>query len=182
MEGALAWIGQLATWFGQFFPRWVILNTTEGAVKFVRGSNPVVLAAGIHWYWPAMTELRVWTVARQPVDLPTQTITTADGKSVGVGGSLTFRIVDLLPLLAHSFDPDKTIRVKAASVIHHVCSRMTWDELQAARHSGALNRALRVAMCKKLKPLGVRVIEAPLTDFASARVLKVIQTISQDGN
>lgn len=180
MESALAWIGQTAEWFGRFVPRWIILNTTQGAVKFVGGSHPVVLGPGIHWYWPAMTEVKEWIIARQPVDLPTQTIVTADGKTVAVGGAILFRITDVLPLLADTWDPDKTIRVKAAIVVRDVCSAATWDELQSGKSD--LPRRLRKAMRKKLGPLGVRVLEATLTDFAPCRVLKVVQTVSQDQN
>ncbi len=43
MDSALAWIGQVAEWVGRFIPRLIILNTTEGAVKFVHGDTPVVL-------------------------------------------------------------------------------------------------------------------------------------------
>lgn len=182
MNGALEWIGQLAQWFGQFFPRWIILNTTEGAVKFVKGSRVVMLQPGIHWYWPATTEVKAWVVARQAVDLPTQAVVTIDGKSISVGGAVIFRIVEAETLIADTWDPDKLIRVKAAGVVHDVCSRMDWIALQAAKHSGALNMELRRAIRRKLKPYGVRVLDATLTDFAPCRVLKIVQTVSKDEN
>jgi regulator of protease activity HflC (stomatin/prohibitin superfamily) len=180
MDSALAWIGHLAEWFGRLLPRWIILNTTEGAVKFVGGSRPVPLGPGIHWYWPARTEIKSWVVARQSVNLPAQTITTKDGKVIAVGGVIIFRIEDALELIAHVYNPDETIRDLAAGVIHDVCSQSEWGELQMAIQSGALNRELRRGMRKKLTPFGVRVLASTLTDFAPCRVLKVLQSTSQD--
>lgn len=180
MDSALAWVGQIAQWIGQFFPRWVILNTTEGAVKFVKGSRAVPLGPGIHWFWPATTEIKSWVVARQSVNLPAQTITTVDGKTIAVGGLIIFKIVDALELIAHVWNPDETIRDISAGVIHDVCSQSEWGELQMAKNDGTLKRELRREMRKKLRPFGVVVLGATLTDFAPCRVLKVIQSTSQD--
>lgn len=195
MESALSWIGRIAQVIIDFFPTWIILNTTEGAVKFntimlrdvVRGqwkadAKITLLHPGLHIYWPTVTEVKSWVVARQPVDLPTQTFTTSDGKSISIGGGLVFRIVDAERLIADGWDPDKMIRIKAAGVIHDVCSRASWDELQMAKNDGKLVPALRKELRRKLKSLGVRVLDATLTDFAPGRVLKINQSISQDAN
>src|SRR4051812_9124743 len=114
---ALAWIGQIAEWVGRFVPRWMILNSTEGAVKFVtlrwrdlfRGRwdtsiKSAVLGPGLHGYWPAVTEIKGWTVARQVVNLPTQTTTTKDGKVIAIGAVMVFRIVDVMTIIARTFD------------------------------------------------------------------------------
>lgn len=180
MENALAWIGQIADWIGRFVPRWVILDTTQGAVKFVRGKRPVALGPGIHWYWPATTELREWAIARQSLNLPAQTITTRDSKVIAVGGLLIFKVSDVLTLLAKNWDADRSIRDVAAGVVHEVCSQSEWGELQMAKNDGSLNRELRRVMRKRLRPFGVQVLGATLTDFAPCRVLKVIQSTSQD--
>lgn len=180
MDSALAWVGQLIDWVGKLIPRWIILNTTEGAVKFVRGTDPVLLGPGIHWWWPAVTEMKPWVVARQSVNLAAQTITTKDGKVIAVGGLLIFRIQDALTLMTDTWDPDQTIRDLAAGALHEACSQATWEELQTAKNSGLLNKQLRAAMRRRLKPFGVKVLQATLTDFAPARVLKLITSTSVD--
>jgi regulator of protease activity HflC (stomatin/prohibitin superfamily) len=181
MEAALAWIGQLANWFGQFFPRWIILNSTEGAVKFVRGSRAVVLYPGIHWYWPAMTEIKAWTVARQSLNLPTQTVTTKDGKTIAVGAVMVFRITNVLLLIARTYDPDTVIRSVALGVVQQLCSAAEWSELQMVNSSGELNEHLRKALQRRLaKRFGIKVLDASLSDLAPCRVIKVVQTTSSD--
>jgi regulator of protease activity HflC (stomatin/prohibitin superfamily) len=193
MESALAWIGRIADTLISFFPTWTILNTTEGAVKFqtvrfrdlVRGkwdttAKIVLLDPGLHVWWPVVSEIKSWVVARQPVDLPTQTFTTSDGRVIAVGGGLLFRIVDAEKLIADTWDPDKMIRIKSAGVFQDVCGRASYDELQMAKNDGRLVKELRRALRRRLRPFGVVVLDVSITDFAPARVYKLIQATSQD--
>jgi regulator of protease activity HflC (stomatin/prohibitin superfamily) len=180
-DGALAWIGQVVEWFGRFIPRWIILNTTEGAVAFVRGAHPVELGPGVHWYWPAWTEIKAWVVARQSINLTTQTITTKDDKVLAVGAVIVFRVTDALTLITKTFDPDVTIRAVAAGAIHAACSGVEWAELKMAKDDGSLDTMLRRELQRRLgRRFGIKVLDATLTDFAPCRVLKVIQTTASD--
>jgi regulator of protease activity HflC (stomatin/prohibitin superfamily) len=193
MESALAWIGQIVQWIGQFIPRWQLLDSREGAVKFqtllirdlVRGKwdaslKPIALGPGLHMSWPATTSIKTWTVARQSVNLATQTITTGDGKTVAVGGFIIFKIVDVLEIVANAWHPDDCIKGIAAGAIHDVCSSSTWRELQQLKASGVLVAELLEDLRERLRPFGVEPIDAVITDFAPTRVLKVIQSTSSD--
>jgi len=180
MGDALAWIGQIAGWIGQFIPRWVIVDTTHAAVKFVRGSNVIPCSAGIHWFWPVTTNMVLHPIARQTSNLKTQTVTTKDKQVRAVGGMIVFEIADIEKILAHTFDPDETIRDITMSAIHDVCCGYTADELHDLQQDGKLERALKAEAKKELDRYGVRVIRMTLTDLAPCRVLKVITSASQD--
>lgn len=193
MNGALEWIGKIAEWLGRFIPAWILMDSTQGAVKFqtvrvrdlcagrwTMGARSIALGPGLHFYWPAVSQIKQWTVARQSINLATQTITTSDDKTVAVGGILIFRIVDVLEIVANTWHPDDAIRGVAAGVVHDVCSAGSWHALKAAKCSGALKRDMLEALRDRLRPFGVVPIDAPLTDFALTRVLKVMQTTSSD--
>jgi regulator of protease activity HflC (stomatin/prohibitin superfamily) len=195
VDAALGWIGRIADSIFVLFPTWIVLNTTEGGVKFVTlrirdlvrfkwetSVKVEVLGPGLHVYWPAATEVKSWVVARQSVNLPAQTVTTKDGKVIAVGGLLIFRIGDAETLIAHVWNPDQTIRDIAQGVVHEVCSQSDWGELQDAKNDGRLSHELRRTMRKRLRAFGVKVLGATLTDFAPCRVLKVIQSTSQDAS
>lgn len=181
MGGALEWISQIVGWVGQFIPRWVIVHTTHGAIKFVRGAKVVTLGAGWHLYWPLTTDFVTYPTARQAVDLRTQTFVTSDDRTIGVGGLIVYEIKDIAAILAHTFDPEVTIRDITASAIHDVCCRKTWDELKAGQRNGSLDRELRREASRGLERYGVKVLKTTLTDLAPCRVLKVIQSTSIDG-
>ncbi len=181
MEGALAWISQLVAWIGQFIPRWIIVPPTHGAVKFVKGSRVVKLGCGIHWYWPVMTQFELHPTARQAIDLRTQTIVTADDRVIAVGGLIVCEISDVEAILARTFDPDQTIKDISMGVLHDVLCSKTWADIKAEQQSGALDRELRREVKKQLDDYGVKVLRTTLTDLAPCRVIKLLQTISQDG-
>lgn len=175
MDAAFAWIGRLAEWFGQFVPRWVIVRTTQGAVKFVRGSKPVALGPGIHWFWPAMTEMVVWPTARQSMNFVTQTITTKDGRAVALSAMIVYEIKDLIKIVAETWDPEDTIKDITLGSIHDVCCGFTLEDLLDRQRSGALMRDLRRESQKDLERYGVRVLRTTLTDLAPARVIRLLQ-------
>lgn len=194
MGAAFEWIGQIAAWFGQWVPRWIVLNSTEGAVRFntlrlrdlarFRWDPSVkmeVLGPGFHFWWPAVTELKMWIVARQSINLTTQTLTTKDGKVIAVGAVMVFKFDDVLKVIAHTYDPDATIRAVAAGVVQRVCSQASWEELQRVKDEGILDQHLKRSLTKALRRrFGVRVLDATLTDFSPCRVIKIIQSTSSD--
>lgn len=176
MEGALGWISAIAEWFGQFIPRWVIVPTTMGAVKFVRGSRVVKLSAGWHLYWPLTTQMTIYPVVRQANDLRAQTIVTKDNHTAVIAGLIVYEVSDIEALVAQTFDPDDTIRDIALSAIHDACIQYTWDGLHLAAQSGALDRDLLKETRRNLERYGVRVLKMALTDLAPCRVFRLVQT------
>lgn len=181
MEGALAWIGQIVNWIARFIPRWEIIDTTMGGVKFVRGWKPVTIGPGIHWWWPLVTRLQLYPTARQADALPAQTLVTTDDKTIIVGGMIVYEVRDIEKLIAHTYDPQNTIRDLALSAIHDVCARLSWETLKEGQRDGTLDRRLRAETKKALQPYGVKVLKTMLTDLAPARVLKLIQSTAKEG-
>jgi len=180
--GAFEWISSIIEWFGKFFPRWIILDTTEGAVKFVRGSKPIALRAGIHWFWPITTKVTQYPTAFQADRLPTQTITTTDDVVIVVGSMISYAVDDILPLVSTTHSAMTTVNNLAMSAVHHICCRMSWEELRGEQRRGTLDTKLRNAAQKSLSKYGVAVEELVLVDMAKARVLKLMQSTSTEEN
>lgn len=182
METALAWIGQIADWIGRFIPRWIILDTTEGAVKYVRGSKAVALGPGIHWYWPLVTIITQYPTARQADRLQTQTITTRDSKTIIVGGVVVYRVTDVLLLVTTTHSAASAIKDMTMTAVHDVCCRMTWAELQTEQQRGTLDTKLKNTTQQALRDYGVLIVKVMLADLAQTRVLRVSQSTSQEEN
>lgn len=178
--GAFEWISQIIEWFGKLIPRWVIVPTTHGWVAFVKGSEIYKGGAGIVWYWPAWTEFNSYPVARQTVPLASQTLTIAGDTTVVLGGMLVYEIADLEKILAHTYDPEDTIKDIAASALADVCVRWTWEELQKGQ-GRTLDTQLRKRAEKELGDYGVRVIKFTLTTLAQTRVYRLVMSTAQEG-
>lgn len=182
MDNALAWIGQVAEWFGRFIPRWEILNTTEGAIKYVRGNKVMVCGPGIHWRWPAITEWVAYPTARQTDRLETQTMESKDGKTFLVGAMITYDIVDLAALITTTHSPTGSVIDIAMSAVHDVCCDFDWADLQLEQRKGTIKTKLRNEAQKQLTEYGVRVKKLQLNTLARCRVVKVSQSTSTEEN
>lgn len=173
MNEALGWIGQIVEWFGQFIPRWTIIKTTHAGVKFARGWKVSALAPGIHWYWPATTEMVIYPVARQANDLRSQTLETSEGTTVVASAVIVYEVNDVEALIAHTYDADNTIAEIALSTVQDVLTQLTWDQASSMKRR-VLNTMLKNSSQKVLKPYGVTVLNMNLTDLARCQVLKVL--------
>lgn len=193
MDSALGWIGAIVEWFGRFLPRWVVVDTTHAWIKWVGGrfvwkrwrpgwdATLQVVTGGpsIVCWWPAVTEIKIYPVARQALDLRAQVVTLRDGKPVMVGGLITYRIFDITKALGNTWDIDETVRDTSLSAIHAVISRMeSWDAIRTAEADGSLAKMLRTEARRVLETYGVRAIKLSLTDLAPTRVLKL--SVSSD--
>jgi len=177
---ALAWIGQIADWIGKFVPRWKIVAEWELGLKLPRGRNPQICTPGIWWYWPASTVWVIHPTKRQGVNLKSQTITTADGKAIIAGGLIVFEVADVVKLVVDTYMPDETVKEISLTAVHDVCCLLTWEQLQQEQRSGELDKKLKVAATGELRRYGVRVLKMTLTDLALTRVIKIVQSTSQD--
>lgn len=190
--GALDWIGDLVRWVAQWIPRWVTIPVTEAAIKhegfflpswlrsFKDDIRITALGPGLHWYWPATSQLEKYPIAYQMDHLPSQTFETEDGHSITVGGIVSYRITDVKALLANTHSAVHTIRIAALSAIHDVISRMTLAQLKLEQRKGTLKTKLRNAVQKPLTEFGVKIEECMLTDLTRSRAYRLINSTQKN--
>jgi regulator of protease activity HflC (stomatin/prohibitin superfamily) len=160
--------------FGNLFPRITHVQQTHRAVKFA-GSHAKELSPGIHWWWPLTTEIEEIPVARQTVNLPSQSLVTADGKSVVVGGVVIYSIKSAMDAICKNYDHEDTLKDVSMCTISRVISGLTWNDLLSEHRSGQLRVQLTKSARQSLRPFGFRVSRADLTDISPARVFRVFQ-------
>jgi len=167
METAFAWIGQIAEFFGSFFPRILIVKSSHRAVKYVYGRRRVLCRPGIHFYWPLVTEYETCAVVRQVQELGSQLLETRDEHTIMVAGVVVYEIDDALTFLADNENPYEGVRDVCSAAIRKVVILNDYARLKAGRAS--LDTKLAQEMQKLLSPFGVRVLYARLTDMAPVR-------------
>ena len=182
MDSAFAWLRDCAEWLGRFVPKWTIIDTTGGAVKFVRGKRVVVCGPGIHWFWPIMTTMIEYPIARQTDRLESQCLETVDGKTFIVAGTITYMVENLALLIPMVHLATKNTIDLAMAALHDVCCDMSWEELQRENRKGTLKTKLRNEAQKQLGEYGIKVIKFQLNSIARARVLKLYQSTSSEEN
>lgn len=181
MDAAFGWISSIVEYFGQFFPRRKLLDTTEAAVKYVRGV-PHYCGTGVHWYWPFSSTWKEFPTARQTDRLETQTMETTDGKPFIVSGALTYAVTDIMKLVPTTYSPVQTIKEIAATAVHDVCCELTWEHLQTMQQRGTLKTQLRNEAKRVLRDYGVEVLDFRLHSLARCRVYRVSQATASEEN
>lgn len=183
LDSAFAWLQHLTEWLGRFVPRWTILDTTEGAIYYVRGKKIVVRAAGVWWHWPIWTNVSIYPTARQTDRLESQTMETTDGITFIVSGTLTYEIEDLGKLIPRTHNPATMTVDIAMAAVHDVLCELDWETLKAEqRHATKLKTKLRNSSQDQLGEYGVKVIKLQLNTLARCRCIKIAQSISNEEN
>jgi len=132
MESLFAFFDRLFVWV----PRAELVRSTHGGVKWraklTNGAELEVieLKPGLVWYWPLTSELELIVTARRPVDIPTMSILTKDGKSIIISAAVVFRINNVIAALGEkNWDVDSTLVDVAQSVIFRAVRKRTFQEL-----------------------------------------------------
>lgn len=182
MDAAFAWVGQTFEWLGKFFPRWVILDTTQAAVKFVKGQPKFCEAGRIHWYWPVTTIWNDYPVANQVDRLETQTIESKDGVSFIASGTLRYEVTDLMLLVPRLENPMRAIAETASTALMDVLCNYEWKDLLEVNRRGTLKTQLKNAAQRELEEYGIKVTRFKLNSLAKSRVFKISQSTASEEN
>lgn len=164
------WLLELTGWITQFIPRLSIVCVTHKVVKFRYGSDIVLVEPGMMWHWPLVTQTSFIPVVRQPIDLPTQRLVTADHKRVIASASVTYRVSDPIKAITHNWDYEDTIVNVSRAAVASIITKRPYDDL-VGTIAGQLKKDLTRACREELKKYGISVHECLLTDFCQANVI-----------
>lgn len=158
----------------QLFRWWFIVSPWEQAVRVRLGRWVCVLGAGIHLKIPWVDLIYLQPTRRRISLVPMQTVTTLDGKTVSVSGSLGYIIEDLLLLYQTIHDAEDTLQfMTMGHVADFVISRdledCTAEDLQAHVNSKL-----------DLRQFGLGEQEFRLVDFAAVRTYRFLQAVGRN--
>lgn len=177
MGSAFSWFGEIIQWLGAFIPRLLIVRATERGIKWVHGKKVVAMQPGLWFYWPIVTEYTIRVVARQTLDLPTQTLITNDRKQVVVSGVVVYSINDIVKAIGEqSWDVEETVNDLVRAAIVGVVTNTNLDDL-ACLDDKIIDKLTNAAR-KKLKKFGVHIERCFLTDFCVTSVVRIVQNAS----
>lgn len=178
MESIFGLLGQILESILSVVPRLVIIRATHQGLKWRYGKHAIAVDPGLSFYWPLVTDMEQYVVARQTLNLPTQVLMTRDKKQVVVGAFIVYKISDIVQAIGErNWHVDATVAdITQAAIVEEIMGR-DLDDLLAGISGGKnseLNKAL-TANCKgELRQFGVGVGRAGLTDFSTCRVHKVL--------
>ena len=172
MDAAFGWLGEIFSAILEFVPRREIIRATHKGVSFKRGKKVIPLGPGITWYWPFWTEISTYPSVEQSLNLPDQNLTTKDLETVTVSGVVFYSISDIVKALSAQWDLEDTMSDRSMGVIADIVCDITFQEINENRKQ--LNSKMTSLIRRTLKPYGIHVIDARLTDFAKGKVIAVV--------
>lgn len=103
------WLGDLVTSGAGLLKWWVIVAPWEQGVRVRRGKKLKLLHAGVHWKFPFVDRVFRQSTRLRVCELPLQTLTTHDGKSLTLKGLLGYEIFDVLQVYQTIHDIEDTL-------------------------------------------------------------------------
>jgi regulator of protease activity HflC (stomatin/prohibitin superfamily) len=148
---------------------WRIVQPWERAVRTRAGKRAKVLDAGFHLVIPWLDEVRPINTRLRVAAVPLLTVTTKDGRTISVGGSIGFRIVDPLDAMLRLHHPTGLFPVLAqAAIAGYIVSR-SLDALVVGEVEAATLDELREAA-----GAGIAIDFFRIVDFAAVRTYRLL--------
>lgn len=165
----LSWLGNLIKLVGELIPQREKIPPTHRGLKYVGMTKVKTLQPGCYWYWPWRTEIHQLCIAQQTLWLEEQDVMTADGRSVKLRGTVTYRLRDdpdsLMKAGVRTWDIRDQIDDEAMAVYCAFVSCKTGEDIH--QHRETVNKELTTLVRKRLKEYGVYVVRAQLTSFST---------------
>lgn len=150
---------------GQIFQWWIVIAPWEEGLRVRLGRRITILHAGPHLRVPFIDAVYVQSTRRRIVNLPIQTVTTRDGKTLTFSGTLGYSIADVLKLYSTLHHAHDTIQNFALQALAERVSVEDAERLSA----GALG-----SLTLDLAPYGISETKISVTDFAFVRTYRLI--------
>lgn len=152
----------------------------EAAVRITSlGSRQRVTAIGpgLHAKMPFLQLIETADVAATTINLPPQSLTSRDGKSVTAAGIVKYMIKDVRPLFTAVVDREDVLRDVALGAIAEAVEHRTWEELIADRP--LVRREVRASITKEVAHYGYKVERFTFSDLSQGRTIRLMQELPQ---
>lgn len=130
------------------------------------------LRPGIHWRWWFIDEVYQETATEITVELKSGSITTRDGRTVGVGANLSYRIVNACRLWGRVFGFRESVKNLALGYLTAACLSRRWQELTDERDD--LQAKLLETLRGDVSDWGVEITRLQLTHLVEAPAFQLL--------
>lgn len=178
MNLGLEWVNELMGWLVSWLPTMDICDCTHAGVKvqsplFRGGVCIKPITPGRYWYWPRTTKIYTTATVRQPLDLPSQSVSTLDGVSILFSVSLVYRVTDVEKVLTKIEDFEAIVTEFGAAAATDGIACREWDTLRNDFAAGTVEEELLDAVKRALRKFGVAIEEARLTDMTQHTAIRI---------
>lgn len=160
----------IKTWVIDLIPRPLIVRTTHGGVRFVRGKKVKQIDPGFYFYWPFVTEVVIYPTARQTAKLSEQCFQDSNSTPLVVRPILVYEVPDVVKALTMIPEIDEAVEDISLATIKNFIMGKTIKEISEMYKS--IDSELTATCRRKLAPFGIKIVNVFLSDCTPAKVIK----------
>jgi len=161
-------IALIQQFINELIPVFIIDEWEEAIIlrfgKFYKSVKP-----GIYFKIPFFDSVWKHIVITQSIDIPPQSVTTADGENVVVKGIVRFSIIDIKTFLTTITQPQDVLTDTTGGMIREIIEDTRWINIVD------IDKRLTSEVGKFVKKWGIKVEKVTLTDLQIANSIRVIQ-------
>ena len=146
-----------------------IIDEWEEAIVLRFGKYNRTVYPGLYFKIPFFDAVWKYTIITQSIDIPPQSITTADNKNVVVKGIIRFTISDIKTFLLTITQPQDVLTDTTGGMIREIIEDTEWTSIVD------IDKKLTSEVGKFVKKWGIRVEKVTLTDLQVANSIRIIQ-------
>jgi regulator of protease activity HflC (stomatin/prohibitin superfamily) len=146
-----------------------IIDEWEEAIILRFGKFYRAVKSGIYFKIPFFDSVWKHIVITQSIDIPPQSITTADGENVVVKGIIRFSIIDIKTFLTTITQPADVLTDTTGGIIREIIEDTRWVNIID------IDKRLTSEIGKFVKKWGIKVEKVTLTDLQIANSIRIIQ-------
>lgn len=135
VQNILDFLRNLLSW-------WFVVLPWEQAIRVRFGKHSKLFGAGLYWRIPFFDVLYIQNVRRRISTIPLQTLTTSDGKTITLNGSLGYRVTDIMKLQMSLHDADGSIQQEVLGLVTKYVVAHTVSECGSADIAAAVKKEL----------------------------------------
>src|ERR1700723_2090666 len=102
-------IKNLLDYILSIFKIWVIIQPWEQGLRIRMGKKVKLVNGGMYFKFPYLDSYYIQSIRLRVISLPMQTVTTKDGHTVTLNGSIGYQIKDIQKMYTSLFHPELTI-------------------------------------------------------------------------
>lgn len=165
-------MGSFVTWLqGLVRPMkpWVTVKPWEQGVRVRCGKHVRLLPPGMFWKMPFFDSVSVLPIRVRVMQVPTQTVTTSDGKAITLGMALQYQIEDVEKVFRSVHHPEQTLMFWAQGIAAEHIRAAGGDAVTPDAIRDAIESTIDVAA------MGLGEFRVFITDLALVRTFRLIQ-------
>lgn len=165
----LSTIGNLFSQISNLFKWYFTILPWEEGLRVRWGKHIKKLGPGVHLRIPLLHVVYKQSVRMRRVDMPLQTVTSKDGKTITLAVTLGYAITDVGKLYSTLHQPDGTLANLVQSKVSQYITTHTLSECEPQLVEAAVSSGLDFSQ------FGLGETNVTVTDFAVVKTFRLIQ-------